>query len=119
MAGNTEYKNQWKKEHTDQKLLTMPKGRKADIQAAANAIGEKLNDFILKAIDERMERLEYHGKEVFEVPAGEWCPEDCKKRGEMFPNIEVGTPPKHDYDEKTRQYRKCKACYEETDIRQQ
>ena len=36
----------------------VPKGRKAEIQAAADAAGESLNDFICKAIDERMERLE-------------------------------------------------------------
>ncbi len=35
----------------------VPKGRKAEIQAAADAVGESLNDFICKAIDERMERL--------------------------------------------------------------
>ena len=33
------------------------KGRKAEIQAAADAAGESLNDFICKAIDERIERL--------------------------------------------------------------
>lgn len=33
------------------------KGRKAEIQAAADTQGESLNDFIVKAIDERMERL--------------------------------------------------------------
>lgn len=53
----TEYKNQWKKEHTDQKNLTLPKGRLAEIQAAAEAVGEKVNEFILTAIDERMARL--------------------------------------------------------------
>lgn len=35
----------------------VPKGRKAEIQAAADAAGESLNDFITKAIDERMERM--------------------------------------------------------------
>ena len=35
----------------------VPKGRKAEIQAAADAVGESLNDFITKAIDERMERM--------------------------------------------------------------
>ena len=38
--------------------MTLPKGRKAEIQAAADAAGESLNDFITKAIDERMERVE-------------------------------------------------------------
>lgn len=36
----------------------VPKGRKAEIQAAADAVKESLNDFICKAIDERIERLE-------------------------------------------------------------
>ena len=35
----------------------VPKGRKAEIQAAADALGESINDFIVKAIDERMERI--------------------------------------------------------------
>ena len=35
----------------------VPKGRKAEIQAAADSVGESLNDFITKAIDERMERM--------------------------------------------------------------
>ena len=35
----------------------VPKGRKAEIQAVADALGESLNDFIVTAIDERMERV--------------------------------------------------------------
>jgi len=35
----------------------VPKGRKAEIQAAADEWGETLNEFIIKAIDERMERI--------------------------------------------------------------
>ena len=56
MGNRTEYKNQWMKENKDVKLLTLPKGRKAEIQAAADAVGETLNEYIVKAIDERMER---------------------------------------------------------------
>lgn len=37
----------------------VPKGRKAEIQAAATAQGETLNEFIVKAINERMNRLGY------------------------------------------------------------
>lgn len=33
------------------------KGHKAEIQAAADAAGETLNEYIVKAIDERMERM--------------------------------------------------------------
>lgn len=58
MGNRTEYKNQWMKENKDVKLLTLPKGRKSEIQDAAGSVGESLNDFICKAIDERMERLE-------------------------------------------------------------
>ena len=35
----------------------VPKGRKAEIQAAADAVGETLNEFIVKAIDERMAQI--------------------------------------------------------------
>lgn len=35
----------------------VPKGRKAEIQAVADAVGETLNEFIVKAIDERMTRM--------------------------------------------------------------
>lgn len=58
MGNRTEYKNQWMKENKDVKLLTLPKGRKSEIQDAADAAGETLNEYIVKAIDERMERLE-------------------------------------------------------------
>ncbi|MVB11828.1 hypothetical protein CAFE_25550 [Caprobacter fermentans] len=34
----------------------VPKGRKAEIQAAADRVGETLNEYIVKAIDQRMER---------------------------------------------------------------
>ena len=58
VKNRTEYKNQWMKENRDTKLLTLPKGRKSEIQDAADSVGESLNDFICKAIDERIERLE-------------------------------------------------------------
>lgn len=58
VENRTEYKNAWKKDHTDQKLLTMPKGHKAEIEACAKWVDETLNEFINKAIDERMERIE-------------------------------------------------------------
>lgn len=36
----------------------VPKGKKAEIQAAADKQGETLNEFIVKAIEERMNRLQ-------------------------------------------------------------
>lgn len=56
MAGKTDYKNQWQKENTDRVNLTMPKGRKAIIQAHAEAHSESVNSFINRAISETMER---------------------------------------------------------------
>lgn len=59
----------------------VPKGKKAEIQAAADQQGETLNEFIVKAIDERMKRLQV--KVSFVAPPGDFCPKDCKKRGEQ------------------------------------
>lgn len=59
MPSRTEYKNQWRREHTDSKLLVLPKGRKAEIQGVADRVGESLNDFIVTAIDERIKKLGY------------------------------------------------------------
>ena len=39
----------------------VPKGRKAEIQAAADSLGESLNDFIVKAIDDRIDRIQKEG----------------------------------------------------------
>mgnify|MGYP001535010346 CR=1 FL=1 len=41
----------------DEIKVRVPKGRKAEIQTAADGIGESLNKFIATAIDERMERI--------------------------------------------------------------
>ena len=56
MAGKAEYKNQWQKENCDRVNLTLPKGRKAELQAHAAARGESTNGFIGRAINETMER---------------------------------------------------------------
>jgi GAF domain-containing protein len=44
------------KNHYDRLYPFVPKGRKAEIQAAADAQSESLNDFVVKAIEERMEK---------------------------------------------------------------
>lgn len=48
--------NKYVRENYDKLLLTMPKGRKAEIQAHAQAQGESVNGFIGRAINETMER---------------------------------------------------------------
>ena len=56
MAGKSEYRNNWIAEKLDRINLTVPKGRKAAIQAHAAAQGESVNAFIGRAIEEAMER---------------------------------------------------------------
>ena len=54
MAGKTEYKRAWNEEKLDRIYLTVEKGRKAEIKAAADVKGQSLNSFINEAIDEHM-----------------------------------------------------------------
>ena len=44
------------RENYDRIDLTVPKGRKADLQAHATERGESLNGFVNRAIDETVER---------------------------------------------------------------
>jgi len=65
----------------DQLSLFVSKGRKAKIQAAADAAGESLNDFIVTAINRRMLRLGYD--KPFTRSPGVWCYQSCPERGEI------------------------------------
>lgn len=56
MAGNTEYKNKWQQENRERINLAVPKGYKAKVKECADAAGDSLNGYIVKAIDEKMER---------------------------------------------------------------
>ena len=49
-------KNKWNKENYDRIAIIVPKGKKYQIKAAADARGESVNSYINKAVDERMER---------------------------------------------------------------
>lgn len=44
------------KANYDRLELTVPKGRKDDIKSAAAAAGESMNQYIINAVDQRMER---------------------------------------------------------------
>ena len=46
----------YKKKSYDRIELTVPKGKKAEIQEYAQAHGESVNAFIVRIIDEAMER---------------------------------------------------------------
>ena len=50
------YQNEFNKRNYDRLEIKVTKGRKAVIKAAATAAGQSVNEFIAKAIDERMER---------------------------------------------------------------
>lgn len=52
----TRAKNKWQKQNVDRVNLTMPKGKKEQIQAHAQVCGESVNGFINRAISEAMER---------------------------------------------------------------
>lgn len=52
----TAYQNKFIKQAYDRINLTVPKGQKEVIQASAAECGESLNEYIKKAISERMER---------------------------------------------------------------
>jgi hypothetical protein len=54
MAGKSEYKNNWIAEKLDRINLTVPKGKKDIIKAHAESRGESVNEFINKAIDQRI-----------------------------------------------------------------
>ncbi len=49
-------KNKWNKENYDRIEIIVPKGKKDQIKAAADARGESVNSYINKAVEERMER---------------------------------------------------------------
>lgn len=56
MAGTTEYKNNWQKEHLDRINLTVPRGYKETIRCHAAAQNESVTAFIQRAIREAIER---------------------------------------------------------------
>ena len=48
--------NKYVKANYDRINVTFPKGRKAELKAHAAACGESVNGFIVRAVDEAMER---------------------------------------------------------------
>lgn len=66
------YNNEFNKKAYDRINLTVPKGQKEAIQAAANAHGESVNAYIYAAIVQRMEREQQQPGDGF----GNSTPED-------------------------------------------
>lgn len=52
-------KNRWNAKAYDQLPIRIPKGQKATIQAAADEVGESINQFTSKALLTRMGREEW------------------------------------------------------------
>ena len=46
----------WDANNLDRMSLALPKGKKAEIQAAAGRVGESMNQYIKGAIDQRLAR---------------------------------------------------------------
>lgn len=46
----------WDAANLDRVSIAMPKGKKDDVKAAATAAGESMNQYIINAVDQRMER---------------------------------------------------------------
>lgn len=57
MKKQVEYSKEYNSKTYDRLYTYVSKGRKAEIQAVADAAGESTNEFVVKAIDERMKRL--------------------------------------------------------------
>lgn len=45
----------WDAANLDRVSIAMPKGKKDDVKAAAAAAGESMNQYIINAVDQRME----------------------------------------------------------------
>lgn len=46
----------WDAANLDRVSIAMPKGKKDDIKAAATAAGESMNQYIINAVDQRMDQ---------------------------------------------------------------
>lgn len=55
---STTVKDRWNKNNYDSLLIRIPKGRKADIERAAAALGQSLNGFVGSAIREALKMSE-------------------------------------------------------------
>ena len=56
MTKASDYRNQWISKVYDRINLTVPKGKKEEIQAHAAAQGESVNAFLNRAVEETIER---------------------------------------------------------------
>lgn len=69
MGGKTsaKSKNEWISKSYDRINLTVPKGRKAELQALAERQGQSVNGLINRLIDEAIEQEQTHGAGGFGI----------------------------------------------------
>lgn len=60
---HTDYKRAFNEKNYDRLAITIPKGQKATIQAAAGEVGESINQYTNKALLARLGRQEWPAKE--------------------------------------------------------
>ncbi len=63
---HTDYKRAFNEKNYDRLAITIPKGQKATIQAAADEVGESINQYTNKALLARLGREEWPEKELRE-----------------------------------------------------
>lgn len=63
-AGTTEYKNAWMKEHKERINLSVDKGFKQKVKAAADSQNKSLNGFIIDAIETAIHNCTVHDKKI-------------------------------------------------------
>lgn len=56
VASRAKYIYEWQKENVERLNLTLKKGSKETIRAHVNKTGESINGFVVRAIDETMQR---------------------------------------------------------------
>lgn len=61
MFNETKYKTDFRRDRYDQIAVTVPKGEKKKIKAAAEKAGQSVNSYVVDAVYKRMEKEKNNG----------------------------------------------------------
>ena len=86
---STRAKNKYRDKTYDRVEITLPKGRKAELQVHAEQRGESLNAFIGRAIQETVKRDAQEATEAFSTCS---LSHDCAKMAHSASEATGGTP---------------------------
>jgi len=67
---STKAKNKYNSQHYDNLRVMIPKGRKPEILAVAEAAGDSLNGYVRKAIEERMNKTVHSTEKMYTIIGG-------------------------------------------------